>query len=503
MRRPTRPSSLSDLVGLLVAAGAVVVAGLVVFAAIQVGRTVLTISSDPLRDTGVRLPQQTPSTGLAGMFARGDRVNVLLLGYGGAGHDGAYLTDTLMVASIDSKTNDVTLISIPRDMWVTFPKDQYATAYSAKINSGFAIPAAAGDRDEGMRVADATVESILGVHIDRTVAIDFRAFRTVVDAIGGIDVTVDRSFTALYPRNDDPNVDPSWIEISFRAGAQHMDGETALRFARARYSDSAEGNDFARAARQQKVILAAKDGIVASDAFTKLFGLMDALRDNVRTDLSIADMQALASFARAYDDAKTTRAALTPENVLQSGYSEATGYALWPKVVGWSEVHAYVRRILDYPKSFLDGQPVVVQVSLREALAGRSAVERLSDLGFDARLELVTGDDPARTIVGSGYLAQASAAFLASYFGDAAAADPKYASDPLFVRLGTDWVPPVDFDAPLETPSPEPSTTPEPTPSASSTMPGATPTAPPAGLTPTVPPTRTPRPSVTPRPPKL
>ena len=446
-------------------AAAVAIVVVVLFAAgFQLTRTILTVSSDPLRDVDLHvLPSQTPSSGVAGMIARGQRVNVLLLGYGGAGHDGAFLTDSLMVASIEPRTGTVALFSIPRDLWVTVPKSKYAGSFEAKINEAFAVAAAAGDRDEGMRVAASTIETVLGVPIDRTVAIDFRAFRTVVDALGGIDVTVDRSFTAMYPKNDDAAVDPSWIEISFKAGAQHMDGETALRYARARYSDGPEGNDFARAKRQQKVILAAKDRVVSADAFTQLFGLLEALRDNVRTDLSLSDIKALASFARGYEDEKTARAALSTDNVLQAGYTAVTGYALWPKVEGWREVHAYAARAIEYSASFSEDAAVALRISAPRAAIGALAVRRLADLGLRATLELVADDDPERTIVidAANGAADATARFLSSYFGDAAVTS---ASGParIEVRVGRDWIAPAEFSAPNESPSAQPSSTPAP-----------------------------------------
>ena len=496
MRRALGLSRLSDLLGLAVAGAAVLVGVLLIAAGIEVTRAIISVSSDPLRDAELRvLPAQTPATGVAGMLARGQRVNVLLLGYGGAGHDGAFLTDSLMVASLDPPSR-VTLLSVPRDLWATFPKSKYAASYSAKVNEAFAIPAANGDRDEGIRVADATLESALGIQIHRTVAIDFRAFRTVVDAIGGIDIVVDRSFTALYPKNDDPDVDPSWIEISFRAGTQHMDGEAALRYARARYSDSVEGSDFARSQRQQKVILAAKDRAIATNAVSQLLGLIAALRDNVRTDLSLSDLQALAAFARGYDDTRTVKAALTTENVLQSGYSEDTGYALWPKVEGFGDVHTYVRRVLDYPKSLSEDPQVILAVSRRRAFAGEQAARRLEDLGFRVQLEFAEGDDPGRTTIsdGTGGSGDWSALFLAAYFGDALITDPG-GTGSILVHLGRDWQPPTEFDAPNETPKPEPDASPTPVPSGPP-RPSASPG---RSRVPATSPTKTPRPTRTPK----
>jgi len=440
-----------------------IVAVAVVVIAIQFTRTIVSVSSDPLRDLDVRVvPSQTPSSGVTGMIARGERINVLLLGYGGAGHDGAFLTDSLMIASIEPQTAAVTLFSIPRDLWVTISKSKYSGTFEAKINEAFSVGASAGDRDEGIRVAVATIESVLGIPIDRTIALDFRAFRTVVDAIGGIDVTVDRSFVSMYPKNDDPSVDASWIEISFAAGAQHMDGETALRYARARYSDGPEGSDFARAKRQQKVILGAKDRIVSADVFTKLFGLTEALRDNVRTDLSLSDIQALASFARAYDDERTVKAALSTDNVLQNGYSKQTGYALWPKVEGWREVHAYAERAIGFSASLSENPQIVVLVSGERVAIGAQAARRLTDLGLRARVDATDSEAPAGTTISEAIsVADSTAQFLSDYFTDSLIAT---ASAPglIVIRLGLDWAPPLEFAAPNEAPTPTPGATPEP-----------------------------------------
>lgn len=319
------------------------------YVGIDVIRTALTVSSDPLglgRGQSVGGPgQASAQSGVADALAQGQRVNVLLLGYGGAGHDGANLTDSIMVVSLDPATHVATLLSVPRDLWVTIPDSQWDPAHDGKVNEAFAEGADHGDRDAGLRLAVQTLEPILGIHIDRSVALDFTAFRTVVNAIGGVDVTVDRSFTSRYPANDDAAIDPSWITLSFDAGPQHMDGEQALRFARARYATPPEDTDFARSARQQKIVLAARDKIEASNSVPMLLGLMDALRDNVRTDLSVPDMRALADFAKGYDDASTIHGALTDSNVLEDVTLRSGEFTLQPRTSGWDDVRAYVAQL--------------------------------------------------------------------------------------------------------------------------------------------------------------
>ena len=212
-----RPRTTADALSLAAALFAVALLAFVIYGAWQLSRTLGAVSSDPFRDLRLPLVPAADASerrpGLAGALARGDRVNLLLLGYGGAGHDGAYLTDSLMLASIDGRSGAVTLLSIPRDLWVTIAKGKYNGAYQGKVNEAFAVGGNRGDRDEGMRLAAAAVSDVIGLPIDRTVAIDFRAFRTVVDRIGGIDLTVDRSFSSLYPANDDAEIDDRWIEI--------------------------------------------------------------------------------------------------------------------------------------------------------------------------------------------------------------------------------------------------------------------------------------------------
>ncbi len=475
-----RPRTTADALSLAAALIAVALLAFVAYGAWQLSRTLGAVSSDPFRD--LRLPLAPAADagerqpGMAGALARGDRVNLLLLGYGGAGHDGAYLTDSLMLASIDGRSGAATLVSIPRDLWVTIPKGKYNGAYQGKINEAFAAGANHGDRDEGMRLAAAVVSDVIGLSIDRTVAIDFRAFRTVVDRVGGIDVTVDRSFSSLYPASDDSATDDRWIEVAFKAGPQHMDGETALRYSRARYAEGVEGTDFARSARQQKVILATRDKVAATGTAQSLLSLLDTLRDNVRTDLSLADMRALAEVAKDYDDAGTVKGALTNQNVLQNysiQFADGVGYTLQPRVEGWGEVREYVRRLVDFPASLREDPLVMVRATRTRAAAGAEAVRRLEELGFRAHYEQAEGDDPPSTLVAGG--AVESVGFLASFFGGGVGET----EGAVVARLGRDWIPPRPFapradvaipPAPSASlaPSPSPSRAPSPSPTSSS-----------------------------------
>jgi polyisoprenyl-teichoic acid--peptidoglycan teichoic acid transferase len=257
-------------------------------------------------------------------FAGGRQANVLVLGYGGQGHDGAYLTDSLVLLHSDLPSAKTAEISVPRDLWVQVPPD---SGRYAKINSAYAYGRASANDDPaaGGQMATLKVSQVTGLPVDRWATIDFRGFRALVDALGGVDVNVERSFTAQYPANDDPAIDPSWITVSFTAGRQHMNGETAIRYARARYAEQPEeASDFARSQRQQRLVAAIAAKLKRPTSWWRVFGVLNALQPALRTNLSPADLAVL--FLRA-NIGGANHIALTTDNVLASDTS-ADGQAI-------------------------------------------------------------------------------------------------------------------------------------------------------------------------------
>lgn len=231
------------------------------------------------------------------------RVNILLLGIGGEQHDGPLLTDTIIYASIDPEKKKVTLVSLPRDLWIPDLK--------AKINIAYAF-AEEKKKGGGILLAKNIVEKILNQPVDYVLRIDFRGFIKAIDLIGGIDVEIERSFEDFeYPlagkeqdtcgfegeefqkRATDASVlkaFPCRFEhISFQKGVVQMNGETALKFVRSRHSKSEEGADMARSKRQEKIIQASKDKILSIGTFlnpVRLTSLYDLLRESIDTDIA-------------------------------------------------------------------------------------------------------------------------------------------------------------------------------------------------------------------------
>lgn len=243
-----------------------------------------------------------------------DQVNILLLGIGGAGHEGSQLTDTIMLGRYQPSTGLAGIISIPRDLGVRQEHGNYI-----KINAVNAY-AEQDKEDSGLEASAAVIEDIFSIPIDAVVRVDFHGFEEVIDAIGGIDVNVDRAFIdSSYPVDGMEDADCSsgqnvpeettsaeqvvqyncrFEVLSFNAGPMHMDGSLALKFARSRHGTNGEGSDFARAARQQKILLAVKEKILSPSVLLnpkRLNDVISVIQRNVTTNLTIWKM---ASYAR-------------------------------------------------------------------------------------------------------------------------------------------------------------------------------------------------------------
>jgi LCP family protein required for cell wall assembly len=183
-------------------------------------------------------------------------------------------TDTLLLFVADRAAPRVAMVSVPRDLWVSVPGHG-----EERINAAFELGGAA--------VAKQTVSNVLAQRVDRYVLIGLQGVRDVVDAVGGVDITVAQAIhDDTYP-TDDYGV----ITVDIPAGRQHMDGETALRYARTRHQDS----DFGRIARQQQVLGAVRSAMLNPLNWPRLPGLVVATQQSVKTDLNPLDAIAIGA----------------------------------------------------------------------------------------------------------------------------------------------------------------------------------------------------------------
>ena len=305
---------------LLLALLAVVAAGVLLF--LRAATFNAAVSSAPF-----------PSTALLWDLNGGERVNVLMVGYGGGDHEGAYLADSIQVLSIDPTSDTTTTIPIPRDLWI---EGVGAFGQNGKINEVYAVGHGAVETDEAGRLDNAgdlvadVLSEVTGLRIDHWVAIDFAGFREMVDAVGG--VTVDNPVAFDYTTIEEFHRAGRWEMGGFEAGEIHLDGDQALAYARARYTSVvAESNDFARSVRQARILgaLRAKVGSGGLGAILPGLGLMDAMERRVRTDLSAIDLFLLSSHLSS-----DRRVELTEDVALTATTNTIGQYILIPS--GWT-----------------------------------------------------------------------------------------------------------------------------------------------------------------------
>src|SRR2546423_11903243 len=292
---------------------------------------------------GSAISTQSPLSTQTSYMGTGDRVNLLVMGFGGSGHDGAYLTDSMLVMSLLPQSHHTTLISVPRDLWVQIPP---GSGQYHKINAAYEYGSNNNAKPaDGGNAAAAKISLVTGLDVKYWLTINFQGFREFIDSIGGIDLYVPDSFTANYPANDDPNINPNWIKVHFSKGMQHMNGETAIRYARARYvlDNPAEGTDFARSARQQIMIKAALSKVKQMSTWPSLYNALNALQHTIYTNMSLAD---LMQFALKMDLTNAHRVGLSNQNVLASGTAPDGEYILKPANGNWQAIVDYVKQQL-------------------------------------------------------------------------------------------------------------------------------------------------------------
>lgn len=319
------------------------------------------------------------------------RINILLLGVGGAGHPGGQLADTIMVASIDPQNKKIALLSIPRDLYVKIDGNGMD-----KINAGHAY----GENNKqktggGPEVMKKTVSTILDLPIHYYIRADFDGFTKLIDALGGITVNVEKPLSdPLYPAKNMIDYDPLYI----KAGTQNFNGATALKFARSRETTS----DFDRAHRQQLVLAAAKNkaltlGILANPQ--KISDIMKILGDHVRTDLQIGEMERLVSIMKDVDTTNMVTKVLdnSADGPLVSS-NVCGGYCLVPKTGNYKEIQRIAHEIFSDP--YLAKEKARLEVINATGSVGeaKTVQDMLVSYGYNV-VKIDTGKEVSKSII--------------------------------------------------------------------------------------------------------
>lgn len=251
----------------------------------------------------------------------GERVTVLLVGIDFAPGREHHLTDTMLVATIDPETERAAMISVPRDLYGVPLGD--GRVYSAKLNSLMARASTdpATYPLGGPGSLKAAIGELLETRIHYFAAIDLEGMKLMVDAIGGVDVLVERPVS-------DPTSSAMPGGFNLDAGWHHLDGELALAYARSRQGEGE--NDFTRAERQQTLLAAIGEELTAGNLLLTLPGLLDAVKHSVATDIPARRLSELASAAQDVDFGAVERVVLTPPEYVTPEPFSAAGYILHP-----------------------------------------------------------------------------------------------------------------------------------------------------------------------------
>ncbi len=275
-------------------------------------------------------------------FGSQPSVNFLLLGIPGRGNDAPELTDSIILATLSPAEKKVTLISLPRDLWVRVPE----TNFYAKINSLYALGKKSKDENYGLQLMKQKVEEITGRKIDYFALIDLSFAGELVDRLGGLNVLVKED---IYDSSF-PGPNHSYQTFELKAGWRYLDGETTLKYIRTRHSGR---GDFDRIERQQQVLKAIKQKLMGFNPIfdlPKLITIFEDFRGHIKTDFAATDYFGLWQMAKNITSDQITKIIIdnSPENgllvsehiLLDSGEA----YVLKPKAGAedYSEIQEFI-----------------------------------------------------------------------------------------------------------------------------------------------------------------
>jgi polyisoprenyl-teichoic acid--peptidoglycan teichoic acid transferase len=335
--------------------------------------------------TGTPAAGQNPgATPTVATWSDPSRVTILLLGIDQRkGEKGPFRTDTMMILSIDPVRKTAAMLSIPRDIYINIPYYNRAD----RINNANVI----GDTlikdfpGGGPALAVKTVQSLLGIPIQRYVLINFDVFTTASDAIAPIRVCPDSAI------HDDQYPDGSYgyITVDFPAGCQDLDSTKLLQYARVRHN---AGDDFGRAKRQQEVIRAVRDKVFTMGGVSSLLGKASAIwasiKDNIKTDMTFQEMINLAQLAQDIPKDNIRSAVMTDKDgylipaTLPSGEQVFTPW--------YENIHDLVEKLFDAApvsttnaQASAEGAAIVVSNGAGVDGLAKATADRLKSQGFN------------------------------------------------------------------------------------------------------------------------
>ncbi|MGK2896218.1 MAG: LCP family protein [Candidatus Saccharimonadales bacterium] len=289
------------------------------------------------------------------------RTNILIYGTSGTiddqRHEGANLTDTLMVLSINQEKRDAYMVSLPRDLYVDYDATCWA-GNRGKINAMYECYTEgrtdqAAD-EKGSQALQSKISEITGLDMQYYAHINWAVVTGVVDAVGGVDVDVVGDGSCVgYGVSEDGIVDYN-MDVKYDGGVQHMNGDQALRFSRARGAAGGCGlarGDFDRQLNQQKVLVALRSKAASANTLTnigKVTSLMDALGQNLRTNFETSEIRTLMSLGNdiSSDEIKSIDLVDPEHALIISGNIPGAGSTQVPAAgtYDYSDIIAFIRK---------------------------------------------------------------------------------------------------------------------------------------------------------------
>lgn len=330
--------------------------------------------------------QVTPLPLPAPIVSRPGTFNILL-----AGSDRAFTsfrTDVLIVVNFQPEYDLVTMLSIPRDLYVYIPGWQMQ-----RINAAYYHGMTTAYPGSGPGLLKDTILYNLGIEIDRVALVDFDGFVDIIDTLGGVDVPVACAYTdwrIINPRKN-PEDEDNWKLFTVNAGIVHMDGDLALWYARSRKKSS----DFDRGRRQQEVLRAIYSQALRLNTLAKVPELYRQLSSNLDTDIYLDYILQLLPYSTRVGEAQV-RSIFINKDVLISWRTPTGGAVLLPDE---SKLPALLARALGPPLKGQSRSEPLIEIRNRTSWESlpELAAERLSYAGFETTILEGSGEEAEQT----------------------------------------------------------------------------------------------------------
>ncbi len=312
-------------------------------------------------------PLKTDADGRTNILAFGTSGYNMEGDEGNGKHAGAQLTDSIMAISINQKTGDVAMLSLPRDL-----KASPTCTATGKINEVYWCNNQKGDNEAaGADALMTKVGDILGIEFQYYAHLNWGSLVSIVDTLGGIKVTLDEDINDKY-----------WTGAVYKAGIEYtLNGEEALGLARARHGTS--GGDFTRGNSQQKILIGIKDRIFEKNlSITDIVSLASTLGDNLRTNFSVSELKTAAHLTFTFDFETIRQISLWPDFMTTANINGISYVVPKTGAGNYSKIRTYVAKQLSNDPRDYEGATILVLNATETYGLAAEEQKKLEEAGY-------------------------------------------------------------------------------------------------------------------------